>query len=125
MSAKAITFRKNPSPERDPDRGKGSFSSSVAALVLVLSLTFVSIGLATCLLMGWNPSETFMFLLDSKSIDPKYNVKGTINANTGERMYQTYGLHFREINFTGSTTDIRWFCSEIEARAAGYARAMQ
>jgi len=51
--------------------------------------------------------------------------KGTINANTGERMYQAYGLHFREISFTSPKTEIRWFCSEIEARAAGYLRAMQ
>lgn len=51
------------------------------------------------------------------------SIKGNISVSTGERIYHVPGQeHYDETVITASKGE-RWFCSEDEARAAGWRRA--
>jgi len=51
------------------------------------------------------------------------NIKGNISINTGERIYHVPGQeHYWETKISPQYGE-RWFCSEAEARAAGWRRA--
>jgi hypothetical protein len=53
------------------------------------------------------------------------NIKGNISLNTGERIYHVPGQeHYSETIITTSKGE-RWFCSEGEARSAGWRKAMR
>jgi hypothetical protein len=51
------------------------------------------------------------------------SIKGNISKNTGERIYHTPGQEY----YTHSRIDLlsgdRWFCSEADARAAGWRKS--
>jgi endonuclease YncB( thermonuclease family) len=51
------------------------------------------------------------------------NIKGNISVNTGERIYHVPGQEYYEQTVISSWKGERWFCSEEEARAAGWRRA--
>jgi hypothetical protein len=52
-------------------------------------------------------------------------IKGNISLNTGERIYHVPSQeHYSETVITRSKGE-RWFCSEDEARAAGWRKAMR
>lgn len=51
------------------------------------------------------------------------DIKGNVSLNTGERIYHMPGQeHYSETIITRSKGE-RWFCSEDEARAAGWRKA--
>jgi hypothetical protein len=51
------------------------------------------------------------------------NIKGNISVNTGERIYHVPGQeHYSETVISPSKGE-RWFCSEQEARAAGWRKS--
>lgn len=51
------------------------------------------------------------------------DIKGNISINTGERIYHVPGQeHYWETKISPQYGE-RWFCSEAEARAAGWRRA--
>ncbi|MET3524103.1 sunset domain-containing protein [Mesorhizobium abyssinicae] len=51
------------------------------------------------------------------------NIKGNISIDTGERIYHVPGQeHYWETKISPQYGE-RWFCSEAEARAAGWRRA--
>jgi hypothetical protein len=53
------------------------------------------------------------------------NIKGNVSLNTGKRIYHVPGQeHYSETIITPSKGE-RWFCSEDEARAAGWRKAMR
>ncbi len=57
------------------------------------------------------------------TIDPSCNIKGNVSINTGERIYHVPGQTFYSETVINSRYGERWFCSEAEARAAGWRRA--
>ncbi|MBS3652582.1 hypothetical protein KEU06_28815 [Pseudaminobacter sp. 19-2017] len=57
------------------------------------------------------------------SLDPACNIKGNISINTGRRIYHVPGDKFYWETIIRPEHGERWFCSEAEARAAGWVRA--
>ena len=51
------------------------------------------------------------------------NIKGNISINTGERIYHVPGQEHYDETIISPQYGERWFCSEAEARAAGWRRA--
>jgi len=50
-------------------------------------------------------------------------IKGNVSINTGERIYHVPGQKFYEPTRILPRYGERWFCSEAEARAAGWRKA--
>ncbi|MEQ8354646.1 MAG: thermonuclease family protein [Kiloniellaceae bacterium] len=53
------------------------------------------------------------------------NIKGNISYNTGERIYHLPGGEYYSRTKISPSKGERWFCSEAEARAAGWRRSMK
>ncbi|MDQ0562010.1 hypothetical protein QO004_003811 [Rhizobium mesoamericanum] len=51
------------------------------------------------------------------------NIKGNVSINSGERIYHVPGQHYYEATKISPEYGERWFCSEEEARAAGWRKA--
>lgn len=51
------------------------------------------------------------------------NIKGNVSINTGERIYHVPGQMFYDDTRIRPEYGERWFCSEAEARAAGWRKA--
>ncbi|MGO6982568.1 sunset domain-containing protein [Rhizobium leguminosarum] len=51
------------------------------------------------------------------------NIKGNVSIGTGERIYHMPGQEYYEETKISPLYGERWFCSEAEARAAGWRRA--
>jgi len=50
-------------------------------------------------------------------------IKGNISINTGERIYHVPGQHYYLRTRISFWKGERWFCTEAEARAAGWRKA--
>lgn len=59
----------------------------------------------------------------SYSLAGACTVKGNISVDTGERIYHVPGQKFYEETRITPQKGERWFCSEEEARAAGWRKA--
>lgn len=55
--------------------------------------------------------------------DPACTIKGNISIKSGERIYHVRGQHFYESTKISPQYGERWFCSEEEAREAGWRKA--
>jgi hypothetical protein len=53
------------------------------------------------------------------------NIKGNISMRTGERIYHVPGGEFYNLTVISPGKGERWFCSEDEARAAGWRRSLK
>jgi hypothetical protein len=53
------------------------------------------------------------------------NIKGNVSINTGERIYHVPGQRYYQETRIAPEYGERWFCSEQEARQAGWRRARQ
>ncbi|WP_245278960.1 hypothetical protein [Mesorhizobium loti] len=53
----------------------------------------------------------------------KCNIKGNISINTGEEIYHVPGQKFYDETIIRPEFGERWFCSEAEARAAGWRKS--
>lgn len=51
------------------------------------------------------------------------SIKGNISTNTGERIYHVPGQRYYDETRINEGKGERWFCSEDEARAAGWRRS--
>lgn len=80
----------------------------------------------------WDVSQTFRFTPCSVGcpaggchVYPScpYVIKGNISFNTGERIYHVPGGNFYNATVISPSQGERWFCSEQEARAAGWRRS--
>ncbi|WP_419195924.1 hypothetical protein [Ensifer adhaerens] len=57
------------------------------------------------------------------TIGQSCDIKGNISIDTGERIYHIPGQKFYSATVINGNYGERWFCSEAEARAAGWRRA--
>lgn len=55
--------------------------------------------------------------------DPACNIKGNISINSGERIYHVKGQEFYRATKISPQYGERWFCSEEDARTAGWRKA--
>lgn len=51
------------------------------------------------------------------------NIKGNISYNTGEHIYHMPGQEYYSVTRINLLKGERWFCSEAEARAAGWRKS--
>ena len=61
-------------------------------------------------------------VLASQSAAQECNIKGNVNTR-GERIYHVPGQKYYNDTVIQSSHGERWFCSEEEARAAGWRRS--
>lgn len=54
---------------------------------------------------------------------PGCAIKGNVSINTGERIYHVPGQRYYAETRISPRHGERWFCSEVEARAAGWRRS--
>ncbi|WP_417426655.1 hypothetical protein [Hoeflea sp.] len=52
-------------------------------------------------------------------------IKGNVSINSGERIYHVPGQKFYNATKISSLFGERWFCTESEARSAGWRKARQ
>ncbi|WP_086469658.1 hypothetical protein [Devosia lucknowensis] len=64
-----------------------------------------------------------MFSTAVANIGQQCDIKGNISVNTGERIYHVPGQEFYAETTIRPEYGERWFCSEAEARAAGWRKA--
>jgi hypothetical protein len=60
---------------------------------------------------------------DTASDSGSCDIKGNIAFETGERIYHVPGQMFYDSTFVNPGKGEQWFCSEKEARAAGWRRS--
>jgi hypothetical protein len=59
----------------------------------------------------------------TNAVNPSCRIKGNISISSGERIYHVPGQHFYESTKISPRYGERWFCTEEEARAAGWRKA--
>jgi hypothetical protein len=57
------------------------------------------------------------------SLSPSCRIKGNISINSGERIYHVPGQLYYEDTRIRPEFGERWFCTEADARAAGWRRS--
>lgn len=62
-------------------------------------------------------------IIPRSAYDPACNIKGNISINSGEHIYHIPGQKDYASTRISSEHGERWFCSEAEARAAGWRKA--
>ncbi|MCW1753030.1 sunset domain-containing protein [Rhizobium acaciae] len=62
-------------------------------------------------------------LLPRELYDPACNIKGNISIASGAKIYHVKGQEDYEATIIRSEYGERWFCSEADARTAGWRRA--
>ena len=65
----------------------------------------------------------FLASTTSDALKPECTIKGNISQNTGERIYHVPGQEYYDETRIRTEFGERWFCSEAEARKAGWRRA--
>lgn len=84
-------------------------SQFTVTVVLASAATFVAAG-------GYT-------LLPRSLHDPACTIKGNVSINSGERIYHVPGQEFYADTKISPRYGERWFCSEAEARSAGWRKA--
>ena len=62
-------------------------------------------------------------LLPRSAYDPACNIKGNISIESRERIYHVPGQEYYAVTKISPQHGERWFCSEVEAQAAGWRKA--
>lgn len=105
-------------PRQQRNRKRKSLFSEAPALVLGL----MAVGLAgISSVSDWASSPSQLFSI----VNAGCNIKGNISINSGERIYHVPGQTFYNETVIRTQYGERWFCSEAEARAAGWRKAMR
>ncbi len=68
-------------------------------------------------------SDVQSFFSGSGDSGAPCEIKGNISHNTGERIYHVPGQRYYDETVINPLAGERWFCSESDARAAGWRRS--
>lgn len=76
-------------------------------------------------LVGLNPRATSAAIQSFApvQVSASCNIKGNISINTGEHIYHMPGQPYYAATRISPQYGERWFCSEADARAAGWRKA--
>lgn len=80
---------------------------------------FIVVGASTAAFLGSGGYT----LVPRQLYDPGCDVKGNISKNSGERIYHVRGQRDYAETRISLMDGEQWFCSEEEARSAGWRRA--
>ena len=86
-------------------------------VALAAGLGFGSVWLVT------NPPDVSVATSVAMAGSGNCNIKGNVSINFGERIYHVPGQEYYTQTKIDPQYGERWFCSEAEARAAGWRRA--
>lgn len=97
----------------------------------ILSPIAVLVGICGGLIVGFSdlPLPTFSMATQSAAdelvalVSPDCQIKGNVSITTGERIYHVPGGYFYLDTRIDTMHGERWFCTEAEARAAGWRRS--
>lgn len=94
-------------------------------MLLVAGASFGVISIALAPEKALPGVQTFMIktLSGGHATSGDCNIKGNVSQNSGARIYHVPGQKFYSRTRIMSEYGERWFCSEREARAAGWRRA--
>ena len=81
-------------------------------------IAFIGVGAATYFASEGLPAMTL-----PNALNPACNIKGNVSLNTGERIYHVPDQEYYGRTWIDQRAGERWFCSESEARAAGWRKA--
>jgi len=88
-------------------------------------LVVIAAATASFLAMGGHslfPKATHLVVAQ---VSPSCQIKGNISIDSGERIYHVPGqLYYQETRIRPEYGE-RWFCTEADARAAGWRRSRQ
>ena len=59
----------------------------------------------------------------TSQVSPSCRIKGNVSIDTGERIYHVPGQKYYDRTRIRQEYGERWFCSEAEARAAGWRKS--
>ncbi|NKK73264.1 hypothetical protein GFM13_23435 [Rhizobium leguminosarum bv. viciae] len=76
-------------------------------------------------ILGYVGTDVATALSLVRSVGGSCNIKGNVSINTGERIYHVPGQKFYAETEISPRYGERWFCSESDARAAGWRKAMR
>lgn len=93
------------------------------ARLAMFALASVATGLAAQGLMSEGRDGAVHSVIGNAVVGIGCNIKGNISVNTGERIYHVPGQKFCPETIITAGKGERWFCSENEARAAGWRKA--
>lgn len=93
-------------------------SKFAALVVLVSAASFTAAG-------GYKLVPQPVAQQITASVNPACNIKGNISIDTGERIYHVPGQKFYAMTRIDPDYGERWFCSEADARAAGWRKSKQ
>ncbi|GAA3099884.1 hypothetical protein GCM10010520_51620 [Rhizobium viscosum] len=62
-------------------------------------------------------------LVPRELYDPACDVKGNVSIGSGEKIYHVRGQEYYDETVIRAQYGERWFCSEADAKAAGWRRA--
>jgi hypothetical protein len=79
-------------------------------------ITFFSVGAVTYVTIAGFPALP-------TTLNPACAIKGNVSINSGRKIYHTPGDKFYAETIIRPEYGERWFCSEAEARAAGWRHA--
>ncbi len=83
------------------------------------------IGVAVMSVTAISQSATSPGSFFAVSLASDCRIKGNISIKTGERIYHVPGQQHYDITRISQQYGERWFCSEQEARQAGWRKAMR
>lgn len=113
-----IPFPRHPAKRWHDRKDAGRKPSSLDIRHALVATTVVAGGLAGYALPG---SELGSSLF--ASVNPACNIKGNVSFNGGRKIYHVPGQLDYSSTVINSRYGERWFCSEAEARAAGWRAA--
>ena len=90
---------------------------------LILVAAGAVIGFAGVSVFMMPDKGTSMFSAALASTGQGCNIKGNVSINSGERIYHLPGQEFYAETVIRLEYGERWFCSEAEARSAGWRKA--
>ena len=88
----------------------------MARLITMLGITAV-VGVGTLVI------DSGALPLPSGLLGPSCDIKGNVSPNTGELIYHVPGQDHYAVTRIDLPRGERWFCSEAEARQAGWRRS--
>lgn len=103
------------STRRRPRNGPHSSLRSVPLAMLLVGAAGV----------GYTSSDLSIDRITSALPGSGCNIKGNISINTGERIYHVPGQKYYDNTIISPRYGERWFCSEADARRAGWRKSHQ
>ncbi len=102
---------------RDPRSRKRRYASAMVSIrILALLLAVMTLDDSASI------AQTRPQQQDTPPPSPDCLIKGNVSVTTGEKIYHPPGCHFYRKSKIDPARGERWFCSEAEARAAGWRR---